>query len=99
MRERILYQFLLEADNESGRLRNALHIGQNVKKSSVVNAALKIVLDIVTKIIYVLLFMYIPYRILSTISVWEGFQLRQSIVYFTVFFELYMRFSYKLGNV
>ena len=52
MRERILYQFLLEADNESGRLRNALHIGQNVKKSSVVNAALKIVLDIVTKIIY-----------------------------------------------
>lgn len=85
MRERILYQFLLEADNESGRLRNALHIGRNVKKSSVVNAALKIVLDIVTKIIYVLLFMYIPYRILSTISVWEGFQLRQSIVYFTVF--------------
>lgn len=85
MRERILYQFLLEADNESGRLRNMLHIGQNVKKSSVVNAALKIVLDIVTKIIYVLLFMYIPYRILSTISVWEGFQLRQSIVYFTVF--------------
>ena len=75
MRERILYQFLLEADNESGRLRNALHIGQNVKKSSVVNAALKIVLDIVTKIIYVLLFMYIPYRILSTISVWEGFSL------------------------
>ena len=29
MRERILYQFLLEADNESGRLRNALDIGQN----------------------------------------------------------------------
>ena len=63
MRERILYQFLLEADNESGRLRNMLHIGQNVKKSSVVNAALKIVLDIVTKIIYVLLFMYIPYTL------------------------------------
>lgn len=85
MRERILYQFLLEADNESGRLKNMLHIGQNVKKSSVVNATLKIVLDIVTKIVYVLLFMYIPYRILSTISVWEGFQLRQSMVYFTVF--------------
>lgn len=98
MRERILYQFLLEADNESGRLRNMLHIGQKVKKTSIVNAALKIVLDIVTKIIYVMLFMYIPYRILSTISVWEGFQLRQSIVYFTVF-ELYMRFPYKFGNV
>lgn len=34
MRERILYQFLLEADNESGRLRNMLHIGQKVKKTS-----------------------------------------------------------------
>lgn len=85
MREKILYQFLLEADNESGRLKNMLHIGHGSRKSSAVNAALKIVLDIITKIVYVLLFMYIPYRILSVISVWEGFQLRQSIVYFTVF--------------
>lgn len=75
MRERILYQFLLEADNESGRLRNALHIGQNVKKSSVVNAALKIVLDIVTKIIYVLLFMYIPYKICRQSVFGRGFSL------------------------
>ena len=35
MRERILYQFLLEADNESGRLRNALHIGQNEDHNNV----------------------------------------------------------------
>ena len=91
MRQRLLYQFLLEADNEAGRVRNLLHIKQphrsvgtdKVSPQSVMCAIGKIVLGILYKLIYVLLFMYIPYRILSKISVAEGFQLRQSVVYFT----------------
>ncbi len=94
MRQRILYQFLLEADNEAGRVKDMLHIKQTgrtvstdkaVTGRSVTNAAVKIVVDVIIKIVYVLLFMYLPYRVLSSISVWEGFQLRQSIVYFTCF--------------
>ena len=89
MRQRILYQFLLEADNEAGRLKSMLHIKQPgravsadkaVTCRSVTNAAVKIVVDVIIKIVYVLLFMYLPYRILSSISVWEGFQLRQRMI-------------------
>lgn len=93
MRQRLLYQFLLEADNEAGRLRNLLHIrqshrsaaGDKISSYSVICAVGKILLGILSKLIYVLLFMYIPYKIFSMVSVAEGFQLRQSIVYFTCF--------------
>ena len=95
MRQRIMYQFLLEADNEAGRVKNLLHIKQKqsdkavdsgkVSAHSIVCAAAKVVLAILYKVIYVLLFMYVPYKLLSKISVAEGFQLRQSIVYFTCF--------------
>lgn len=94
MGKKILYQFLLEADNDAGRLKNMLHIKNQPKNisddraiavNSVANASLKVIFDIAAKILYVLLFMYFPYRIFSAISVWEGFQLRQSIVYFTCF--------------
>ncbi len=90
-----MYQFLLEADNEAGRVKNLLHIKQKqsdkavdsgkVSAHSIVCAAAKVVLAILYKVIYVLLFMYVPYKLLSKISVAEGFQLRQSIVYFTCF--------------
>ncbi len=92
MVKRILYQFLLEADNDVGRLKNTFHIKASHKDTgndstvagySIANAVLKIIFDIITKIVYVFLFMYLPYRIFSAISVWEGFQLRQSMVYFT----------------
>lgn len=93
MRQRLLYQFLLEADNEAGRVKNLLHIKQTHKNTvdgkvsaqSVICAVGKILIGILYKLIYVMLFMYIPYKILSKISVAEGFQLRQSIVYFTCF--------------
>ena len=90
----ILFQFLLEADNDAGKLKNMLHIrgahenthdNGTVAGHSVANAIFKVLLDIITRIIYVLVFMYLPYRIFSKISIWEGFQLRQSIVYFTCF--------------
>ena len=92
MRERLLYQFLLEADNEAGRMRALLHIkqsgknmadGRHVRAGSIFHALLKVAGGILLKLVYVLMFMYIPYRILSVVSVWAGFQLRQSIVYFT----------------
>ena len=71
MRQRLFYQFLLEADNEAGRVRNLLHIKQphrsvgtdKVSPQSMICAIGKVVLGILYKLIYVLLFMYIPYRI------------------------------------
>ncbi len=94
MARSILFQFLLEADNDAGKLKNMLHIrgahenthdNGTVAGHSVANAIFKVLLDIITRIIYVLVFMYLPYRIFSKISIWEGFQLRQSVVYFTCF--------------
>lgn len=91
MQKQLLYQFLLETHNEAGKLFSFLY--KNKKRSKRTNdmsmqvipaAVLKVLGMLLIRIAYVLAFMYIPYKLLSVLCIAEGFQLRQSVVYFTV---------------
>lgn len=91
MQKQLLYQFLLETHNEAGKLFFFMYKNKKKLKHTdgtlmriIPIAALKLLGMLALRIAYVLIFMYIPYKLLSAICIAEGFQLRQSIVYFTV---------------
>lgn len=91
MQRQLLDQFLLETHNDAGRFFSL--INKNKKNSKRVNnihcqvipaAILRVLGMLIIRVAYVLVFMYIPYKLLSALCIAEGFQLIQSIVYFTV---------------
>ena len=91
MQKQLWYQLLVETHNETGRFFSFLNRNRKSSKRDGMTqlqvipfVIIRILGMLVVRIAYVCAFMYIPYRLLSVLCIAEGFQLRQSMVYFTV---------------